>query len=124
MKSFQQKRGWRNIFQSRPVLIFLSVVLIVFAWGVFGFMGKMRATSENRRIAENKLAQLQKQKFDLQKEINSLNTEDGREKSIRERFPVAKEGEGVIMIVEDKNKPEVKKEDSGGFFSFFTNLFK
>ncbi len=124
MKSFQQKRGWRNILQSRPVLVFLFFLLFIFAWGVFGFMGKMRATSENRKIAENKVAQLQKQKANLQKEISSLNTEDGREESIRERFPVAKEGEEVIMIIEDKNKPEVKKEDSGGFFSFFVNLFK
>ena len=124
MKSFQQRRGWRNIIYSSPSLFLLIILLFFFAFGVIRFFGKMRTTGENRKIAEEKVAQLQKQKETLSTEITKLNTESGKEESIRERFPVAKDGEGVIVIVEDENVPNVPKPKSDGFFSFFTNWFK
>ncbi len=124
MKSFQPKRGFRNILQSRPVLVFLGILLLVFAWGVIGFMGKMAASRENRKIAENKVAQLEQEKEKLSSDIEKLKTETGIEESIRDKFGLAKEGEGVIVIIEDKNKPKAAEKSSGGFFSFFTNWFK
>ncbi|OGI95703.1 hypothetical protein A2917_00055 [Candidatus Nomurabacteria bacterium RIFCSPLOWO2_01_FULL_42_17] len=127
MKSFQRKRGWRNILQSRPVLVFLGIVVSIFAWAVFGFMGKMQMTIKNRALAENKVAQLSKEKEKLSSDIAKLSTDSGVEESIREKFGLAKEGEGVIVVVEDKNQVEVREEDSGGFFSFlffWKNWFK
>jgi cell division protein FtsB len=124
MKSFQQKRGWRNILHSRPVLAILGILVLVFAYGVIGFMGKMSDTKENRKIAENKVVELEKQKEKLSSDIAKLKTGEGVEESIREKFGLAREGEGVIVIVEDKNAVEPKKENKGGFWSFFTNWFK
>ena len=122
MRNFQQKRGFRNILHSRPVLVLLSILLLVFAWSVIGFMGKMQMTVENRRIAENKVTELESQKENLLAEIAKLNTEDGREESIREKFPVAQEGEGVIVIIEDKSQSEAEDTKSKGFFSFLSFL--
>ena len=124
MKSFQQKSGWRNILHSRPVLAVLGILVLVFAYGVIGFMGKMTVTKENKKIAENKVAELEKQKEKLSVDIDKLKTGEGVEESIREKFGLAKEGEGVIVIVEDENTAELEKKDKGGFFSFFTNWFK
>ena len=124
MRSFQQKRGFRNILHSKPVLIFFGILLLVFAWGVIGFMSKMSLTRENRKITESKVAQLEQQKEKLSSDIAKLKTEKGMEESIREKFGLVKEGEGVIVIVEDKNEPKVEDKPKGGFFSFFRNLFK
>ena len=124
MRNFQHKRGFRNIIQSRPVLILLSILVLFFAWGLLGFMGKMATTIDNRKIIENKVASLEKEKAKLSSDIAKLKTDSGVEESIRDKFGLAKEGEGVIVIVDDKNPPEVKKEPPSGFFSFFTNLFK
>jgi len=124
MRNFQQKRAFRNIIHSRPVLALLGVLVLVFAYGVIGFMGKMEMTIENRKIAENKVADLEKQKEKLSSEISKLNTSEGKEESIREKFPVAKDGEGEIVIVDDQNPPEAPQPASSGFFSFFKNLFK
>ena len=87
-------------------------------------MGKMAVTRENRKIAENKVAELQNEKIRLSADISKLNTESGIEENIREKFGLAKEGEGLIIVVEDKDKTEAEDESSGGFFSFFKNLFK
>jgi cell division protein FtsB len=124
MRNFQQKRGWKNIIESWPVLILLGLLLIFFTWGVIGFTGKMSATSENRQIAENKLAELQKQKAELSANIAKLNTEAGVEEGIRDKFGLAKEGEGLIVVVEDQNKLEPVVEKSNWLSSFFKNLFK
>ncbi|OGI59541.1 hypothetical protein A2814_03360 [Candidatus Nomurabacteria bacterium RIFCSPHIGHO2_01_FULL_38_19] len=124
MRSFQQKRKWRNLMQSRPVLVFLGGLLLFFTWGVIGFMGKMQTTRENRKMAENKVAELRKEKENLSLDIENLKTEDGKERIFRENFGLAKEGEGLIVVVEDKNAEENKGDESGGFLPFFKNLFK
>ena len=125
MRNFQNGRGaWKNFFYSRPVLIFLGLLVLLFAWGVIGFIGKMQTTRENREIAENKVAELEKQKQLLSADITKLQTEEGVEESIREKFGLVKEGESVIVVVEDKNTSESVDEEKGGFFNFLKNLFK
>ena len=124
MRNFQRKRGLRNIMYSRPVLVLLSILVLFFAWGVINFTGKMEVTRENRKIAENKVAQLEKEKEKLSSDIAKLNSPSGVEESIRLKFGLAKEGEDLIVVVEDKNPPPAKDASSGGFFSFFKNWFK
>ena len=111
--------------QSSPVLIFLGVVILVFAWSVFGFMSKMIETSRNRKIVEDKIKLLEEQKTKLSSDIDKLNTSDGLEASIRDKFGLAKEGEGLVVVVDDKNQTaSAVSSESGGFWSFFKNLFK
>jgi len=127
MRSFQQKRGFKNIVYSRPVLAVLLLLVVIFAWSVVGFMGKMQATIENRKIAENKIVELEKQKEQLSSDIAKLKTEGGVEESIRDKFGLAKEGEGEIVIVEDKNLLSAPVPASSGFFPFlffWKNWFK
>ena len=84
----------------------------------------MQITIENRKLAENKIAELQKEKEKLSIDIAKLKTEDGIEENIRQKFGLAKEGENMIIVVDDQNKPTTEEAEERGFFSFFTNLFK
>ena len=124
MKNFQQKRGFKNIIHSRPVLIFLGVLLLFFAWGVIGFMNKMYVTMENKEIAQKKVATLEAEKEKLSSSIARLKTQEGVEESIRDKFGLAKDGEGLIVVVEDKSGAVKKESSFSGFFSFFKNWFK
>ena len=124
MKNFQRKRGFRNIIHSWPVLAFLGILVLIFAWSVLGFIGKMEITRENRKIAENKVAELEKEKEKLSSDIAKLKTESGVEESIREKFGLAREGEGMIVVVEDKNLPKAEDDEQGCFFSFLKKWFK
>ncbi len=110
--------------ESKPVLVLFGILLLFFIWGVIGFMGKMQITSENRKIAENKIAELSKEKEKLSSDIENLKTDEGKEQVFRNNYGLAKQGEGLIIVVDDKNVSENKGKDSGGFFSFFKNLFK
>ena len=125
MRNFQQKKVWGNMLRSKPVLVILGILILFFAWNVLGFWNKMQETVKNKKIIEDKVAELQQQKTKLSSDINSLNTDQGKEKVFRENYGLAKEGEDMIVIVEDKNKPAAPPEtNSGGFWSFLKNWFK
>ncbi len=124
MRNFQHRDKFKHIFQSWPVLAILGVIILFFAWNVLLFVGKMRATIEKKNIAETQVAGLLQKKEKLTEDIEKLKTEEGREESIREKFGLVKEGEGVIVVVDEKEKDKKEPTDSGGLFSFFKKLFK
>lgn len=84
----------------------------------------MQETVKNKKIVEDKVAALKQQKENISSEINNLSTDQGKEKFFRENLGLAKEGEEVTIVVEDKNPPTIPEPKSSGFFSFFTNWFK
>jgi hypothetical protein len=128
MRNFQQKKVWRTIMQSKPVLIILGLVILFFAWNVLGLWNKMEDTARNKKVIEDKVATLRLQKEKLTSDISSLQTDQGKEKIFRENFGLAKEGEDMIVVLDDKNAPAAPKHASStGFFSFlffWKNWFK
>lgn len=124
MRDFQKNRRWKNILESWPILIILGILVIFFIFTMVGFIGKLQITRENRKIAEQKVAELEQNKERLNSDIDRLKTDEGKEENIREKFGFVKEGEGVIVIVEDKNPPIAEEDSKGGFFNFLKNLFK
>ena len=88
-------------------------------------MIKMEETKKNRQIVEDKISELEKSKEKLNADLKKLDTQEGTEENIREKFGLAKEGENMVLIVEDKNNKEGAKEsDSSGFFSIIKSWFK
>ena len=125
MRSFQKSGRLRYVIQSKLFLIFLGIIILGFFFNIFSFMNKMGETSRNKETIEDKVTELEKSKEKLNSEIIKLKTEKGIEENIREKFGLAKEGEEMIVIIEDKNSEEAeKKMDSEGFFSFLKNWFK
>ncbi len=125
MRNFQQKNKWRVVFESKIFLIFLTIGLLLFIYSISGLVGKMIDTVKNKKIAEEKIIEMQKDKEKLSGDIEKLKTIEGQEASIREKFGLAKEGEGLIVIVEDKTTPvKVDSANSAGLFSIIKNWFK
>ena len=124
MRNFQEKRGWKNIVQSKPFLALFGIVLLIFSWNIFGLWNKMRETVKNRKIVEDKVALLKQQKENISSEINSLNTAEGKEKFFRENLGLVKEGESLTVVVEDKNPSTPPTQTSGGFWFFLKSWFK
>ena len=85
----------------------------------------MEETKKNKEIAEARVLELKKSKEKFSFDINKFRTEKGIEEIVRENYGVVKEGENLIIITEDKNTTEDKKEaDSSPFFYFLKNWFK
>jgi cell division protein FtsB len=125
MRNFQKKGRLKYLMQSKLFLIFFGIVILAFIYSIFNFVGKTEEASRNRKIAENKIIELEKSKEKFNSDINKLKTEKGIEENIREKFGLAKEGENMILVVDDKNSAEMTQEkDTGGFFFWLKNLFK
>lgn len=125
MRSFQKSGRFKQILQSKVSLMFLGALIIFFAFSLFGLVSKMEETSQNRKIAEEKLRELEKTRDILNSDIVKLKTTEGQEEILREKYGVGKEGESMILVVEDKNSKDTEAgKDNNGFFSFLKNLFK
>ncbi|MES2023266.1 MAG: septum formation initiator family protein [Patescibacteria group bacterium] len=123
MKNFQQKSKFKLFMQSRLGLTLLGLFVIFFAYSVFGFMGKAEEAAKNKNLAEEKIVELQKEKERLSTDIQKLQTPEGQEEAIREKFGWTKSGEGLVVVVDDQNKDMgIKKET--GFFSYIKSWFK
>lgn len=128
MRNFQQKKGLKYYMRSKPVLILLAIIVILFAWKVIGLTIKLQETYKNKNIEQTKISDLETRKEDLTSKINKLNTDKGKEEIIRENFGMVKEGEQMIVIVDDKSQIATSSQSQQkgllGFFSWFKNLFR
>jgi cell division protein FtsB len=95
-----KRRSWFRRFLASPVGTGLLLVLLFFlirgVWRLY-LQGQLVATK--RQETERELTMLTKRQVELATNIQALGTERGLEAKIREDFPVAKEGEGVISIL-------------------------
>ena len=117
MFDFHTKRKARNAIYSKPVLLFLGIVVIGFMYSVYGAFEKERETRSVRDQRAAVLSELHVREAALQGELDRLSTEKGLEAEIRSKFEVAKEGEEVIVIVEAPEDEEtLPEEEEKGFF--------
>lgn len=125
MRNTGTKITFKKIVESRPFLFLLGVLLLLFAWSVLRFWGKMAETGRNKDLVEQKALALREKKAKLESDIERLNTEEGKEEFFRENYGFAKAGEELIVVVEDKNKGiEPNERERSGFWAFIVNLFK
>ena len=125
MRNFQEKNKFKKFMQSKPALAILTIVVLLFAWKIIGLTGKLQETYKNKNIEQQKITDLEARKAKLTSDIEKLGTDEGKEEVIRENFGMVKDGENVVVIVDDKNAPEGElKPKTGGIINFFKNLFK
>ena len=131
MAEFQKKKKWNKILYSKLVLLFLFVMAIVGIVSVIKTIPKMLEASKNRKIAQIQFDNLSIQSNDFRKKIDKLKTDEGIEESIRDKFRVVKDGEGLVVITNqeiktedtDKQKNEVPTEQKG-FLGTIKSWFK
>jgi cell division protein FtsB len=124
MLDFREKKKIRKAIYSKPVIVLLVVVLAVCVRSTWGLFAKYSEATKKADEAKAELVKLEQQKMELEKRVDFLQTERGREEEIRNKFMVAKEGESVIMVVDPKpatETPEVVSKPNmwGRFLNFF-----
>ena len=123
-KSQPRSPLWRILY-SRPVIWLLCLVAL---WGVRSLWvayTRDRQVIGNREEVELALKKLEERKQNLERDISLLKTDRGVEEQIREKFPVVKEGEGVINIVSaEASTSNLSQTASIGFWSWLWGMFK
>ena len=117
MKEFKKEKS--NSFWHSPLtLVVLFLFLIVFAYNLIGLIEKDRDTVEKKSLMLDEIDSLKKREIMLNNDINKLNTDEGIEDTIREKYQVAKPGEKMVVIVDDK-KDDINTQQTKSDHSFW-----
>lgn len=96
---------------SKPVLLILLIAILFVGRAAWSMFAKSQETEENLARAQRELSELQSRAAHLESELEKFEREDGVETEIRERFNVAKEGEGVIILYDEQRDEEEANTD-------------
>lgn len=124
MSDFYEQRRIKHFLYSWPFIILLGVILVIFfraAWGAYLDERETQIVKQQRVVY---LDELKDREASIQTEIDRLNTSRGVEEEIRQKFEVAKEGEGVIVIVDaPEDLGSSAEKPPRGFFQVIADFF-
>ncbi len=126
MRKFIPKQRWQNVVFSKFTAILMIIVLFFTGNATWNMYKKYTESKMNKINTLSKLSELEKRKSVLLDDINRLDTDRGIEEELRKNFSIVKDGEELIVIIDN---PELKKdtkvsESTYGFWSKILNLFK
>lgn len=125
MAEFKKKDN--NKFWYSPLFLMVLFLLFIFLfYNIIGLSKKERDTLKNKEIVSAKIESLKERENSLSENINKLETEEGIEETIREKYQVVKEGEKMVIIVpnEDQNKVAIfKKNEKHNLWNWIKSLF-
>lgn len=125
MLDFKEKKKTRRFIYSTPVVAFLGIVFLFFSYNLFGLHKISEESQRKTNEAKAELRILEERKRDLEKRVSFLKTERGQESEIREKFMVGKEGEGVILLVDQPHSTTTKiAPPKPSFWSGFLDFFR
>lgn len=125
MALWQQKRKWKKIFYSYWTLLILVALLVFLSRATFHVYQKYQDAILNESRAAKELADLTTREKTITNEVARLKTKAGVEQEIRDKYQVTKNGERLIVIVDDpksalQNQAAV---ESGGWWRKVLNFF-
>jgi len=104
MFDFHEKRKIRGILYSKTAILCLAAFALFLAFSAYN---RYKIAEEMKTKLESRQAEYQELEMRaqaLQTQVEYLENERGIEEELRNRFDVAKEGEQVIILLEDTNK--------------------
>jgi len=119
------KRDDYRFWHSPLALGIIFVALVFFSYRMVNLIEKERETNRKKELVQEEIDSLKRKEASLSVSISKLETEEGREGVIREKFPVAKQGEKMVTIIEEEeSKLGVNEEKiEHGFWNWFKNIF-
>ena len=107
MFEFQEKRKFKSIVYSYPVVVVVFILVAVVGRSAWGVYQKEQESARNLLFVRSELKTLEERKAFLQEEVERLKTDQGIENEIRHKFQVAKDGESIVVIVPEAIQKEI-----------------
>ncbi len=121
-----KKKSKNNLLYSPLTLIFLLGLLIFLIYQVADLVRKERETSIKKELVLGKIESLRDREEFLKKDIAKMQTEEGIEDIIREKYQVVKQDERMVVIVENEEDTSFRSEELSdhGFWNWLKSFFK
>jgi hypothetical protein len=117
MYDFKSKRKIQRRLYSKVSIVVLAIIVLILGKATFNIYRKSAESRDNLHKAETEQKKLLEKEEVLTKDIMRLKSEKGRDEEIRGKFSVVKNGENVVVIVEDDKNNQKNDASQGGFFA-------
>lgn len=121
MREFQQKRQLRRLLYSEFTLAILLIGLFIVTKASWNVYQKEVESRDKASLVTRELVSAQERESALANDIRRLNTQEGIERKIRETFRLAKDGERLVIFLEDRVPVDVD-ERMGPFESMWQGM--
>jgi cell division protein FtsB len=126
MARFEKRRKFENFFYTRTAVVILALVAVLFGLSVISVFEKRHEAAQNAHEAEYEVQTLSARQAKTEQSIKTLNTDAGVEEAIRNKYRAAKDGEGLVVIMDQSQtetvrapQPQVPQTWWQKFISFF-----
>lgn len=119
MRNFQNVKTARW-FYSFPILIVIFLGIIFLGQSSLKAYSRARGARAVYIEVSGDYEKLALKRTDLEKRLAYLSTPYGLEKELRRQFGLAKDGEGLITIID--RHLQAASDDNGGLGSFFSKM--
>lgn len=99
----RRRKGRKYFIYSNASIVLLVFAVVFLGYQLIGLVGKRNLSQEKLDTTLAELQRYEKEEADLRERIEDLETEEGRERAIRDRFNVVKDNERVIYIIENED---------------------
>jgi cell division protein FtsB len=121
------KKDNYKFWHSPIALILFFLILMFFGYRIIDLIQKERETSHKKELILDQIDSLKQRQNSLSKNISKINTDEGKEEIIREKYQVAKDGEKMVTIVDEKtdNEGVVQENEklNHGFWNWIKRTF-
>jgi cell division protein FtsB len=119
------KKSNYRFWHSPLALIILFCLLVFFGYKIIDLVKKDIETREQKNLALDAKDNQEKREASLLEEIAKLNTDEGKEEILREKYPVVKEGEKMVTIVNEgiNDSSATTQKTSHGFWNWIKGIF-
>lgn len=120
---FQQKRKIRQFIYSKITVSLVIIVTIYILFSTYKVYQKKIKSEKDLMLTEKKLQELEVKNRQLENDIENFNTDFGIEKEIRSKFFVTKEGEKMVVVVDDINNDNLPEKPKKSFLMKIRDFF-
>lgn len=110
-----RRRGYQNqlirALLGAGGIALLAIVAFFLAQGAWNMYSKFSQAAALREAGEARLEQLKREEARAEGKVSELGTARGLEAEVRERYGLARPGEGTIVVVRPEEKEEGKNTE-------------
>ncbi len=102
MRELRQKQIIKHRLYSLPSLLIFGLITVFLISGAYRVLNKGIESKAKIDLLSEKKDNLLQRQDELKNSIQTIQTDEGIDKEIKEKFSVSKEGEKVVVIVDPK----------------------
>lgn len=116
MREFESKKKFRKFLYSRTMIFILLVIFVFLVRATWKVYKQEQVSRANFNKVLNETNRLAARENTLKQDISYLETDDGVDAEIRQKFRAVKPGEQVAVIVREERRKDIHLDVETTFF--------